>query len=84
VNRPPLRAEHVLAALNCHGVEYLIIGAFAAIAQGAPIDATYDVDVTPRRSPENLRRLSDALRDLGARIRVCCDIAISSAMSNMW
>jgi hypothetical protein len=74
----------VLAALNCHGVEYLIIGAFAAIAQGAPIDATCDVDVTPRRSPENLRRLSDALRDLGARIRVCCDIAISSAMSNMW
>jgi hypothetical protein len=59
-----------LAALNRHGVEYLVIGAFAAIAQGAPIDATYDVDVTPRRSPENLRRLSDALRDLDARIRV--------------
>jgi hypothetical protein len=28
------------------------------------------VDVTPRRSPENLQRLSDALRDLDARIRV--------------
>jgi len=70
VSRPALRAEHVLAALNRHHVEYVVIGAFAAIAQGAPIDATYDVDVTPRRSPENLRRLSAALDDLDARIRV--------------
>jgi len=44
--------------------------AFAAIAQSAPIDATYDVDVTPRRSPENLRRFSEALDDLDARLRV--------------
>lgn len=29
-----------------------------------------DVDITPRRSPANLSRLSDALRDLGAGIRV--------------
>jgi hypothetical protein len=70
VSRPALRAEHILAALNRRGVQYLIIGAFAAIAQGAPIDATYDIDVTPKRSPENLRRLSDALRDLDAAIRV--------------
>jgi hypothetical protein len=70
VNRPALRAEHILAALNRRGVEYLIIGAFAAIAQGAPIDATYDIDVTPKRTPENLGRLSDALLDLDARIRV--------------
>jgi hypothetical protein len=29
VSRPPLRAEHVLAALCRHGVKYLVIGAFA-------------------------------------------------------
>lgn len=48
----------------------MVIGAFAAIAQGAPIEATYDVDVTPRRDPENLECLSLALDDLDARIRV--------------
>lgn len=68
--RPPLSAEDILAALNHHGVRYVVIGAFAAIAQGAPIDATYDVDVTPQRDPDNLQRLSKALADLDARVRV--------------
>lgn len=30
---------------------------------------TFDLDVTPQRSDENLARLSDALRELGAGIR---------------
>jgi hypothetical protein len=47
----------------------VVIGAVAALAHGAPISATFDVDVTPARDPENLARLSDALRDLDARIR---------------
>lgn len=68
--RPDLRAEDILGTLNRHGVEYVVIGAFAAIAQGAPIAATYDVDITPRRTPENLGRLSDALHELDARVRV--------------
>ena len=68
--RPPLSAEDILAALNRRGVRFVVIGAFAAIAQGAPIDATYDVDVTPEPVPENLERLSLALSDLGAGIRV--------------
>ena len=33
MNRPELEAEDILAALNQHGVEYVIIGAFAAVAQ---------------------------------------------------
>lgn len=70
MTRPDLRAEHIVAALNRHRVEYVIIGAFAAIAQGAPIAATYDIDVTPRRNHDNLTRLSDALGHLDARIRV--------------
>jgi Aminoglycoside-2''-adenylyltransferase len=70
VSRPELAAEDILAALNQHGVEYVIIGALAAIAQGAPIEATHDVDVTPRRDRSNLRRLPKALEELGAGIRV--------------
>ena len=68
--RPQLSAEDILAAFNTREVRYVLIGAFAAIAQGAPIEATYDIDVTPQRDPENLERLSLALDDLDARIRV--------------
>lgn len=68
--RPDLSAEDILGTLNRHKVDYIVIGAFAAIAQGAPLEATHDVDVTPRRDAENLRRLSAALTELDARIRV--------------
>ena len=47
----------------------MVIGAFAAIAQQTPIPATRDIDLTPDRSRDNLRRLSAALRELGARVR---------------
>lgn len=60
----------VIEILADHGVEFVIIGGFAAELHGAPIPATQDVDVTPSGSPENLARLSSALDDLGARIRV--------------
>lgn len=62
-------AEHLVGVLNRHGVRYLVIGAFAAIAQGVPLDPTEDVDLTPDRDAENLARLSTALNELGARIR---------------
>jgi hypothetical protein len=51
-------------------VDYVVIGAFAAIAQGAPLEATHDIDLTPGRSADNLGRLSVALSELGARLRV--------------
>jgi hypothetical protein len=70
VKRPELSAEDILACLNRHGVDYVVIGAFAAIAQGAPLEATHDVDVTPRRDKDNLQRLSEALEELDAGIRV--------------
>ena len=50
-------------------MRYVIIGAFAAIAQQAPIPATRDIDLTPETGPENLARLSLALKELSARIR---------------
>ena len=46
----------------------MVIGGFAARLHGSPLP-TEDVDVTPEMSAENLARLSDALRDLRARVR---------------
>jgi hypothetical protein len=56
-------------SLNRHQVRYVIIGAFAAIAQPGPIPATRVIDITPDASGGNLTVLSRALTDLGARIR---------------
>ena len=65
----PLNAAAIVDVLNRHGVKYVVIGAFAAIAQSAPIQATRDIDLTPDSSPDNLARLSTALKELQARIR---------------
>ncbi|MGN6869680.1 MAG: hypothetical protein ACTHMY_14910 [Solirubrobacteraceae bacterium] len=64
-----LHAAAIVAVMNRHGVSYVVIGAFAAIAQQAPIAPTRDIDFTPDDSLDNLSRLSDALRDLDAGIR---------------
>ena len=64
-----LNAAAIVDVLNRHGVRYVVIGAFAAIAQRAPIPVTRDIDLTPDSSAENLTRLSKALKELGARIR---------------
>jgi len=58
----------ILRALEAHHVRYVVIGAIAAIAAGAPI-LTTDLDVTPSHSRENLERLALALRDLDAKLR---------------
>lgn len=49
-------------------MRFVVIGAYGALAYGSNLP-TEDVDVTPDPSAENLTRLSDALRALGARIR---------------
>jgi hypothetical protein len=69
VSRRAFDAAAIVAVLNRHRVRYVVIGAFAALAQQAPIDPTQDLDVAPAAGPENLRRLSRALRELGARVR---------------
>lgn len=58
-----------LAVLNRHRVRYVVVGGFAAVAYGSPLP-TSDVDVTPARDLDNLRRLSTALTELGARVRL--------------
>lgn len=65
-----LDAATILDTLNEHGVEYVVIGAWAVEAQGiVRTNPTRDVDLTPRATAANLRRLSAAIRELGARIR---------------
>lgn len=66
---PELDAVAIISILNRHDVRYVVIGAFAAIAQQAPIPATRDIDLTPEATPKNLGRLSTALEELRARIR---------------
>lgn len=62
------RPERILEVLDRHGLRYVLIGGMAAFLHGAA-HITEDVDITPEHNPENLRRLSAALRDLGARVR---------------
>jgi len=62
-------AGAIVSALNRNGVRYVVIGAFAAQLQGAPIPRTRDIDVTPSSDAQNLDRLSAALKELRVRIR---------------
>ena len=51
-----------LAALNRHGVRYLIIGGYAVAFHGYP-RATKDLDLWLEASPENAGRTLEAIRD---------------------
>ncbi len=55
--------------LNEEGVDYVVLGGFAAVVHGSPI-TTRDLDVLPDRDLENLNRLGRALTRLGARVRI--------------
>jgi hypothetical protein len=59
--------EELVRVLDRHGVDYVLIGGVAARLHGSP-SLTEDLDLTPERSPENLRRLAGALSDLDARL----------------
>ncbi len=66
---PALDIDRLLACLNRHDVEFLLVGGVAAIAYGAR-RPTADLDCLARRSRDNLERLAAALRELNARLRV--------------
>jgi len=65
---PEFDAKTMLRALLEHQVDFVVIGGLAATTHGSTL-VTFDVDVTPRRTRDNLARLSEALTELGARIR---------------
>ena len=54
--------EEFIAALNAHGVRYLVIGAHAVALHARP-RATKDLDILIEPTPDNARKLLAALRD---------------------
>ena len=65
------RLERIASALAERGVKFVIIGGWAVEAQGYEMGyKTDDIDFTPDLGAENLDRLSAALYDLDAKIRV--------------
>ena len=54
-------------ALNEAGADYLFIGKSGAIILGYP-DTTQDVDIYPKKDPENGKRIVQALLKLGFRL----------------
>jgi hypothetical protein len=63
-----LEAKPLLEALNSHGVDFVVVGGIAGLAQGSSYP-TYDLDVAYSRDPANLQRLADALVELGVTLR---------------
>jgi len=54
--------EDLIAGFNTHGVEYIIIGAYAVGHHGF-VRGTADLDILVSAAPENARRLAAALKD---------------------
>jgi hypothetical protein len=65
---PVLKPQSLLGALERHGVDYIVIGGLAGIAHGSS-HPTFDLDVAYARDGANLRRMADALQELGVRLR---------------
>lgn len=58
----------ILRVLRDEGVQYVLIGGFAASLRGSPL-LTGDLDVCYARDAENLERLARALRAMHATLR---------------
>lgn len=65
----PFDPARIFAVLAEHEVEYVLIGGLAGVLHGSTA-MTNDADIVPSRADNNLERLSAALIDLEARIRV--------------
>jgi hypothetical protein len=70
VNCPsePLDAYQLVAVLTGHDVDFVVIGGVALQAHGH-VRTTVDLDVVAAWTPENMRHLAGALRELGATLR---------------
>lgn len=58
----------IIEGLGKAGVEFVLVGGLAAVAQGAPV-TTMDVDIVHKRSSENLSRLFRFLKSIDAIYR---------------
>lgn len=64
--------ELVIRTLLEHGVDFVVIGGYAAVLHGSP-SVTLDADICPSREPDNLDRLAAGLKAVHARIRTESD-----------
>jgi hypothetical protein len=60
--------EQLLATLVKAGVEFVLVGGYAAVLHGAS-RPTEDLDITPATTFDNLTKLAGVLKSLRARIR---------------
>jgi len=58
------RLKGVFESFQQYEVRYVVIGGIAAVLYGVP-RATFDLDILVEATPENTRRLLDALLDAG-------------------
>ena len=65
---PDFDPREILRRLTARGVDFVLIGGFAAVAHGSP-RLTQDLDLTYASRAANLEALGHALTDLGARLR---------------
>ncbi|MEJ7818306.1 MAG: nucleotidyl transferase AbiEii/AbiGii toxin family protein [Thermoleophilaceae bacterium] len=66
-DRGPSDPFRVLATLDRHGVDHVVIGGWAMIAHGST-RTTNDIDFVASPETENLQRLESALKDLNAEL----------------
>jgi hypothetical protein len=64
----PLQPKPLLQALDRHGVDGVLVGGLAGLAHGSSYP-TYDLDIAYSRDRSNLKRLVDALREIGVTLR---------------
>lgn len=58
------RLQDVFRSFQRHDVRYVVIGGIAAVLHGVP-RATFDLDILIAATPDNARRLLDALLEAG-------------------
>jgi len=67
------RLKGVFESFQQHDVRYLVIGGIAAVLYGVP-RATFDLDILIEATPENARRLLDALLEAGMGTASLADV----------
>ena len=60
-----LEVDPLMATIDAHEVEYIVVGGFAVAAHGH-VRATKDIDICPNPTRANLHRLATALEELEA------------------
>ena len=58
----------LIKGLSKAGIEYIIVGGLAAVAQGAPV-TTFDLDIVHRQTEENILKLLTFLKSIDACLR---------------